>query len=77
MNRKSVPVPQEGFALVPGAIEVLPDAASYRTRLLELIANATQRIVIVALYLQEDEAGQEVLDALYRAKAAGKNTIFE
>lgn len=70
MNRKSVPVPQEGFALVPGAIEVLPDAVSYRTRLLELIANATQRIVIVALYLQEDEAGQEVLDALYRAKAA-------
>ncbi|MBH3360895.1 CDP-diacylglycerol--serine O-phosphatidyltransferase [Pseudomonas guariconensis] len=70
LNRKSVPVPQEGFALAPGAIEVLPDAASYRTRLLELIASATQRIVIVALYLQEDEAGQEVLDALYQAKAA-------
>ena len=48
---------------------MLPDAASYRTRLLELIASATQRIVIVALYLQEDEAGQ-VLDALYQAKAA-------
>ena len=48
---------------------MLPDAAAYRTCLLERIATATRRIVIVALYLQEDEAGQEVLDALYQAKA--------
>ncbi|MDZ5603819.1 CDP-diacylglycerol--serine O-phosphatidyltransferase [Pseudomonas sp. RP23018S] len=59
-----------GVAITPDAIEVLPDAASYRRALLELIGNATRRIVLVALYLQEDEAGQEVLDALYRAKAA-------
>lgn len=70
MIRTSMPVPQQGFALTPQAIEVLPDAAAYRTCLLERIASATRRIVIVALYLQEDEAGQEVLDALYRAKAA-------
>ncbi|WP_119141686.1 CDP-diacylglycerol--serine O-phosphatidyltransferase [Pseudomonas reidholzensis] len=63
-------VPHKGFALAPQAIEVLPDAVAYRTCLLERIASATRRIVIVALYLQEDEAGQEVLDALYRAKAA-------
>ncbi|WP_420832983.1 CDP-diacylglycerol--serine O-phosphatidyltransferase [Pseudomonas kermanshahensis] len=59
-----------GFALAPEAIQVLPDAAAYRRCLLERIAAATRRIVIVALYLQEDEAGQEVLDALYQAKAA-------
>jgi len=59
-----------GFALAPEAIQVLPDAAAYRRCLLERIAAATRRIVIIALYLQEDEAGQEVLDALYQAKAA-------
>ncbi|MBC3498927.1 CDP-diacylglycerol--serine O-phosphatidyltransferase [Pseudomonas sp. SWRI100] len=59
-----------GFALAPEAIQVLPDAAAYRRCLLDRIAAATRRIVIVALYLQEDEAGQEVLDALYQAKAA-------
>lgn len=59
-----------GFAIAPDAIQVLPDAAAYRTCLLERIAAATRRIVIVALYLQEDEAGQQVLDALYQAKAA-------
>ncbi|WDY60619.1 CDP-diacylglycerol--serine O-phosphatidyltransferase [Pseudomonas sp. PSKL.D1] len=59
-----------GFAMPAEAIQVLPDAATYRACLLERIGAATRRIVIVALYLQEDEAGQEVLDALYRAKAA-------
>ena len=59
-----------GFAIAPEAIQVVPDAAAYRRCLLERIAAATRRIVIVALYLQEDEAGQEVLDALYQAKAA-------
>ncbi|MFP5424679.1 MAG: CDP-diacylglycerol--serine O-phosphatidyltransferase [Gammaproteobacteria bacterium] len=68
--RRSVAVPHKGFALAPQAIEVVPDAATYRSCLLERIANATRRIVIVALYLQEDEAGQEILDALYQAKAA-------
>lgn len=70
MIRRSVAVPHKGFALAPQAIEVVPDAATYRSCLLERIANATRRIVIVALYLQEDEAGQEILDALYQAKAA-------
>lgn len=59
-----------GFPITPDAIQVLPDAAAYRACLLERIRSATRRIVIVALYLQEDEAGQEVLDALYQAKAA-------
>ncbi|WP_420876027.1 CDP-diacylglycerol--serine O-phosphatidyltransferase [Pseudomonas taiwanensis] len=68
--------PDSMLAALPGvfmpaeSIQVLPDAAAYRACLLERIKAATRRIVIVALYLQEDEAGQEVLDALYQAKAA-------
>jgi len=70
VNPESMLAALPGFALAPEAIQVLPDAAAYRRCLLERIAAATRRIVIVALYLQEDEAGQEVLDALYQAKAA-------
>jgi Phosphatidylserine/phosphatidylglycerophosphate/cardiolipin synthases and related enzymes len=69
VNPESMLAALPGFAIAPEAIQVLPDAAAYRTCLLERIATAARRIVIVALYLQEDEAGQEVLDALYRAKA--------
>lgn len=38
-------------------------------RLLDLIASAKNRILITALYLQDDEIGREVLNALYAAKA--------
>ena len=58
------------FALPATAIEVLPDPDAFRKALLQLIAQATRRIVIVTLYLQEDDGGREVLDALYAAKAA-------
>ncbi|MEG5267174.1 CDP-diacylglycerol--serine O-phosphatidyltransferase [Pseudomonas sp. JDS28PS106] len=59
-----------GFALPADAISIVPSAADYRRTLLDKIASATRRIYIVALYLQQDEAGQEILDALYAAKAA-------
>ena len=59
-----------GFPLSNEAIEVLPSADAYRRCLLEKIAQATRRIYIVALYLQQDEAGQEIYDALHAAKAA-------
>lgn len=57
------------FAVPAAAIATLPDPASFRARLLAEIAAAQRRIVIVALYLEDDEAGREVLDALYAAKA--------
>ena len=57
------------FALPAQAIEVLPDPAAFRQALLQLIAQATRRIVIVTLYLQDDEGGREVLEALYAARA--------
>lgn len=69
MNPESMLAALPGYAISPESIQVLPDAKAYRACLLERIRTATRRIVIVALYLQEDEAGQEVLDALYQAKA--------
>ena len=38
------------------------------TRILELIASAKERILITALYLQDDDIGQKILKALYEAK---------
>jgi CDP-diacylglycerol--serine O-phosphatidyltransferase len=68
--RRSTLAKLRGFVSSSSAIAILPSAVDYRQALLEKIASATQRIYIVALYLQQDEAGQEILDALYAAKAA-------
>lgn len=40
----------------------------FRHRMLELIASAKERITMNLLYLQDDEAGREVLQALYKAQ---------
>lgn len=55
-------------ALDAAAFEVLCHATEYKPRLLSLIAGARQRIILTALYLQADEAGEQVLRALYQAK---------
>jgi CDP-diacylglycerol--serine O-phosphatidyltransferase len=65
LSAESLPL----FAVPADAISVLPDPAAFRQTLLQLVARATRRIVIVTLYLQDDDAGREVLDALYAAKA--------
>jgi len=57
------------FAVPAANIAVLPDPAAFRQELLRRIAQAQWRIVVVALYLQDDDAGREVLDALYAAHA--------
>ena len=49
---------------------VLENPQAYRETLLTLIAGARQRILLAALYLQDDDGGREVLAALYAAKAA-------
>lgn len=49
-------------------IEIFSEPKQYKQQLLSLIANAQQRIYITALYLQDDEAGREILHALYKAK---------
>lgn len=78
MARRLLPFPHRpqamldalpAFAVAADAIEMLPDPVAFRQTLLQLIGQATRRIVIVALYLQDDDAGRELLDALYAAKA--------
>lgn len=50
------------------AVQTLYSATDFRTTLLEVIANATQRIYLVALYLENDDGGRDVLSAVYEAK---------
>jgi CDP-diacylglycerol--serine O-phosphatidyltransferase len=56
------------FAVPAAAVEVLDGPVAFRHTLLDLIAHAQRRIVICALYLQDDDAGREVLEALYAAR---------
>ncbi|BCN25396.1 CDP-diacylglycerol--serine O-phosphatidyltransferase [Vibrio alfacsensis] len=56
------------LAVNPEDFKVLHSADTFRTRLLDAISKATSRIYLVALYLEDDEAGREVLTALYEAK---------
>lgn len=57
------------FAQDPAQFQTLLTTHSFREKLLELIAGAQTRIYIAALYLQQDEAGAQILDALYAARA--------
>lgn len=57
------------FAVPAESISCLPGPEAFRQRLLQLIEQATRRIVIVTLYLQDDDAGRQMLQALYAAKA--------
>ncbi len=52
----------------PENIRILHTATDFRSELLEQIKNAKQRIYIVALYLENDDAGREIFTALYEAK---------
>ena len=56
------------IAFNPDQFEVLFSASAFRERLIEQIRNATQRIYIAALYLENDDAGREILTELYEAK---------
>jgi CDP-diacylglycerol--serine O-phosphatidyltransferase len=63
----------DGLPCLPVAAEcisTLTSPAAFREKLLELIGNATQRILIPSLYLQDDDAGRELLSSLYAAKSA-------
>ncbi|MDD0823442.1 CDP-diacylglycerol--serine O-phosphatidyltransferase [Mannheimia sp. AT1] len=51
-------------------IEFLSGSREFKTRILQLIKTAKNRIYLTALYFEQDEAGQEILDALYQAKLA-------
>ena len=50
-------------------MRALASPREFRETLLALIGQARRRIVIATLYLQDDDAGHEILTALYAAKA--------
>ncbi|ASK56450.1 phosphatidylserine synthase [Vibrio tarriae] len=52
----------------PDKFGVLLSAAEFRTHLVESIRQARKRIYLVALYLENDDAGREILTELYAAK---------
>ena len=76
-SRKSSAQEMPAFAVRPGDIQTLDDPASFRKTLLTLIKQAKHRVVLVALYLQDDDAGREVLDALYAARKANPTLGIE
>lgn len=56
--------------LTAQAIQILHTAAEFKSCLLQHIAEAKSHIYLCSLYLQHDEAGQQILDALYAVKQA-------
>lgn len=71
--RRPAPPDLEGLPCIPvpvTAFETLLGPTAFRLRLFDLIAQARERILLSALYLQDDEAGRAVLAALHAAKAA-------
>ena len=61
------------IAHAPESLETLLDAGSFRERLHLEISQAKQRIYLVALYLQDDAAGRDILTSLYQAKQLNPN----
>lgn len=54
----------------PEQVAFLPDSPHFKQAILQLISRAQRRIYLTALYFEKDEAGQEILAALYQAKLA-------
>ncbi|GKX51363.1 CDP-diacylglycerol--serine O-phosphatidyltransferase [Budvicia aquatica] len=49
-------------------IKILSTPGDYRSTLLDLINHAEHRIYLIALYLEHDDAGIDILSAVYQAK---------
>ncbi|MGF1779571.1 CDP-diacylglycerol--serine O-phosphatidyltransferase [Vibrio nomapromontoriensis] len=52
----------------PNQFDVLYSANDYREYLIQAIREAQSRIYLVALYLEDDDAGREIMSELYQAK---------
>lgn len=61
------------IAINASDFNVLGSAKDYFSHLISAIGTAKSRIYITALYLQDDSAGQQVLEALYQAKQKRPN----
>ena len=69
-DRGPLPADLPCIPMAADRVMTLASPAEFRETLLALIARARERILIATLYLQDDDAGREVLLALYAAKAA-------
>jgi len=58
----------ESISVDADKIEIVESTTGYKEKLLELIRQSKKRIYMTALYLQDDEAGQEILTEIYEAK---------
>jgi CDP-diacylglycerol--serine O-phosphatidyltransferase len=76
-SRKQPAQQLPAFAVSPQDIQTLDGPASFRKALLTLIKQAKHRIVLVALYLQDDDAGREVMEALAAAYKANPKLDIE
>ncbi len=54
-------------------LSILEEPKIFKDRIIELINSAKYRICMCALYLQNDEAGNEILTALYQAQEKNPN----
>lgn len=52
----------------PEEYDILENPVHFRKRILQLIEGASSRILMTVLYLQDDQGGREILEALYKAK---------
>ena len=55
-------------AVDPDCYSIIEEPQLFKKRILELIRASKKRICMTALYFQNDEAGQEIMNALYEAK---------
>ena len=56
------------LALQAEQVEFIYSPMAFKNEIIQLIRQAKTRIFVTALYWQNDEAGQEILDEIYRAK---------
>ncbi|MFZ7275405.1 CDP-diacylglycerol--serine O-phosphatidyltransferase [Avibacterium avium] len=57
------------LALQPSQIDFLHHPAEFKQQIIQLIREAKTRIYITALYWQNDDAGQEILNEVFAAKS--------
>ncbi|RIY31137.1 hypothetical protein CKF54_07475 [Psittacicella hinzii] len=57
----------QGYIVEASNVSFLHHPSQYRDKLLELISKAKKRILINCLYLENDQSGQEILNALIAA----------
>lgn len=75
LRKKNLIASLPTIAIDSDKFTTLYQTSAFQQTLIELIEQAKKRIYLVALYLEDDEAGQMLMTALYQAKA--KNPLLD